>query len=243
MAKRIEGNRIEAGGLAAPTRDALERAVTGLIEIDAAGNVYRGASMIKPIWPSLEDLNEARSTFEENEPRDLFYRIATELVTLSIEGKTSISLPEALASLLQTWNITYYRFKKFDSQHFQAIDRLIKETLSAVLKIRTDKASRNPEIIKALFILYEDILGPVGASKCLHLLAPNVFPLWDREIAKGYGVPIRLRGDNADRYFQFYLHAQEQSRRLGVTEIAGKTLLKAIDEYNYCRFTLGLPKG
>lgn len=25
-------------------------------------------------------------------------------------------------------------------------------------------------------------LGPVGAAKALHLLAPNVFPLWDRAV-------------------------------------------------------------
>lgn len=196
--------------------------------------------MIKPIWPSIEDLNKARRLFEENEPRDLFYRIATELITLAIEGRTSISLSEALASLLLTWNKNYYRFRKFDNQHFQNIDILIKKTLAVVLKIRTDKDSCTPNIIKSLFILYEDVLGPVGASKCLHLLAPRSFPLWDREIAKEYGLPIHQRGDNADRYVQFYLHAREQSERIGRDEINGRGILKAIDEYNYCIFTKGL---
>ena len=47
----------------------------------------------------------------QQEPRHLFYRVATELIDLSIKGITKISLAEALAVLLQTWNREYYRFQ------------------------------------------------------------------------------------------------------------------------------------
>jgi hypothetical protein len=199
--------------------------------------------MIQPIWPSIEDLDKARRLYEENEPRDLFYRIATELITMAIEKRTSISVSEALASLLQTWNKSYYRFKKFNNQHFQDIDKLIKKTLPILLEIRTNKVICTPETIKSLFAEYESVLGPVGASKCLHLLAPRSFPLWDRDIARGYGLALRLRGYNAERYAQFSEHAQEQCELIGRTEVHGKDMLKAIDEYNYCRFTKGLLQG
>ena len=40
--------------------------------------------------------------FEENEPRDIFYRAATELVALALQGSTTVSVAEALAVLLET---------------------------------------------------------------------------------------------------------------------------------------------
>ena len=54
--------------------------------------------------PAIQEIEAARITFEEHEPRDLFYRAATELVDLAISGKTSLNLAEALAVLLITWN-------------------------------------------------------------------------------------------------------------------------------------------
>ncbi len=38
--------------------------------------------------PTPKDIASARQVFDANEPRDLFYRAATELVTLAVEGKT-----------------------------------------------------------------------------------------------------------------------------------------------------------
>lgn len=42
--------------------------------------------------------------------------------------------------------------------------------------------------VKGVFKSFEKVLGPVGATKCLHLLAPRFFPLWDRAIAEAYGL-------------------------------------------------------
>jgi hypothetical protein len=64
------------------------------------------------------DVKAARDSFETNEPRDLFYRVATELVDLALRGATSLTVAEALAVLLQTWNKTYYQYRKFDNAHF-----------------------------------------------------------------------------------------------------------------------------
>ena len=52
-----------------------------------------------PVLPTLEQLEEARARFEAYEPRDLFYRAATELVALALEGKTKLSVGESLAVL------------------------------------------------------------------------------------------------------------------------------------------------
>jgi len=75
--------------------------------------------------PTTQELEEARGAFEINEPRDLFYRAATELVKLTLQGVTSLNVTEALAVLLQTWNKAFYRYNKFDSQHFSDIEHIV----------------------------------------------------------------------------------------------------------------------
>jgi hypothetical protein len=62
---------------------------------------------------SANDLRRARVVFEANETRDLFYRAATALVDLALRGATSLTVAEALAVLLQTWNRPYYQYRKF----------------------------------------------------------------------------------------------------------------------------------
>ena len=53
---------------------------------------------------TVADINIARATYEANEPRDLFYKAATQLVLLSLAGRTTLTISEAIAVLLQTWN-------------------------------------------------------------------------------------------------------------------------------------------
>src|SRR5687768_12214492 len=86
--------------------------------------------MSKPVSYTLKesDLLAARQKFREQESRDLFYRAATELVRLALDGQTSISVAEALGTLLQTWNKSFYRFHgKFDEAHFQALESVVEE--------------------------------------------------------------------------------------------------------------------
>ncbi len=92
-------------------------------------------------------------------------------------------------------------------------------------------------MIHALFTRFEPVLGPVCAAKCLHLLAPRFFPLWDRAIAAGYGLPMKKLGDNADHYIAFMRITQLQCRELAGRFPAGLSALKVLDEFNYCRFT------
>lgn len=69
----------------------------------------RSSKRVPPL-PTATQLEQARELFEEYEPRDLFYRAATELIDLALDRKTSLTVAEALAVLLQTWNAQYYRF-------------------------------------------------------------------------------------------------------------------------------------
>jgi hypothetical protein len=65
--------------------------------------------------------------------------------------------------------------------------------------------------------------------------APSFFPLWDRAIAKAYGLSLQPSGQNGDSYLRFMRTAGEQAKQL--TEFADP--LKALDEYNYCLYTKG----
>jgi len=197
--------------------------------------------MIEIKHPSSEELKKAKEVFRKNEPRDLFYRLAVELVDLAIKGKTKFTIAEALSLLLQTWNMAYYRFHHFDIKHYKKIEQLIENYRSEIMLfhkrtiLSLDETDKNA--ITKIFKVFELVLRPVGAAKSLHLLAPNFFPLWDREIAKVYGVTLKPTGKNGENYWNFMKICREQYKEFKENEISDDNPLKAIDEYNYCHFT------
>lgn len=83
-----------------------------------------------------------------------------------------------------------------------------------------DKADE-PAVLR-LFGAFRAKLGPVGAAKALHALAPTFFPMWDNEIARGYGVSTE------GGYFQFMLIAKQQLVGLPADLIPGLSLVKAL---------------
>ena len=197
--------------------------------------------MIEIKYPSSEELKKAKEVFRKNEPRDLFYRLAVELVDLAVKGKTKFTITEALSLLLQTWNMAYYRFHRFDIKHYNKIEQLIENYRSEIMLFRKrtilslDEVDKNA--ITEIFKVFELVLRPVGAAKSLHLLAPNFFPLWDRAIAKAYGVTLKPTGKNGENYWNFMKICREQYKEFEENEISDDNPLKAIDEYNYCHFT------
>jgi hypothetical protein len=191
--------------------------------------------------PTMQELKAARAAFEEMEPRSLFYRAATELAGLALRGESNLSLTEAIAVLLQTWNKDYYRFHRFDSQHFSDLEHSVdghQQELADFRNRSIENFSEGDEaVVKRLFADFEVVLGPVGAAKCLHLLAPRFFPLWDRTIAKAYGLSLKNRGQNAELYLSFMRIAKLQREALPDESAIGQLPLKALDEYNYCKYT------
>lgn len=83
----------------------------------------------------------------------------------------------------------------------------------------------------------ERVLGPGGAAKCLHLLAPRFFPLWDRAIAEAYGCALKARGQNLNNYRRFLETTRDQVLQLRQESGQNGNILKLLDEYNYCRYT------
>jgi hypothetical protein len=151
--------------------------------------------------PSIADIRAAQRMFRKHEPRDLFYRAATELVKFASQRRAKLTLAEALSVLLQTWNQVHYRFHPFNQAHFSAIDSLLRRHLYGVRRFRgrtiSSLVETDRERVVSSFTKFEHVLGAVGAAKSLHLLAPRFFPLWDRKIAQRYGCPVQQRGTNA----------------------------------------------
>lgn len=192
---------------------------------------------------TLRQVDAARRTFRAHESRDLFYRVATELVDLVLRCRSSLKLAEALAVLLQTWNKAFYQYSRFDKQHFADIERVLEAHLRALAPFRKRSIEtfrdNDHSTIETLFTEFELVLGPVGAAKSLHLLASNYFPLWDRAIANAYSLGLAKRGYNACRYLRFMSIAQQQCLNLRSKRRDEWHVLKAIDEYNYCKHTKG----
>lgn len=192
--------------------------------------------------PTLDELAWARQRYREIEPRDLFYRAATEFVARAAEGtNTSLTLGEALAVLLFTWNRAYYQYHPANAIHIAAIETLINRHADVLEALqRRELASfeeQDQADIQALFADFEMLLGPVGAAKALHLLRPGFFPIWDRTIAAAYGCGLGSRGSNAARYTRFMAATGEQCRVIAGSPGAPEDLVKALDEWNYVRLS------
>jgi hypothetical protein len=186
----------------------------------------------------LSKVQNARTNFIAGEPRNLFYLVATELMDLSRRRVTTVTVAQALAVLLQTWNVSYYRFRgKFSAEDLTKIEALLNDHLVELEKYRERSIatleSSELDNLRTLFGHFEAVLGPVGAAKTLHLLAREFFPLWDRAIAKAYRVKC-----NTDGYITFMGIAKSQCGELKDHGAPWPDLLKAVDEYNYCTFTL-----
>jgi hypothetical protein len=187
----------------------------------------------------LKCVDSARKTFIAGEPRNLFYLVATELIDLSRKKITKkVSVAQALAVLLQTWNVSFYRFRGgFHEEDLTKIESLLNDQLASIEKHRersiASLESGEQDALRALFGRFENVLGGVGAAKCLHLVAPGFFPLWDRAIAKAYKVKC-----DGDGYIHFMRIAKEQCQNLTAQGAPWPDLLKAVDEYNYCTFTM-----
>lgn len=192
---------------------------------------------------TIDDINRAHQIFLQNEPRDLFYRTAIYLIELSLNQNGNLTLAEAISVLLQTWNKSYYRFRKFDTNHFNQIEQLVQDNCAHVLNFRNriiSTLSQNDDVtISNIFNSFENILGPVGSAKALHLLAPSFFPIWDRPIAIAYNQALTNVGTNNNKYINFMHCQKEQCLNLPDELPDGISILKAIDEYNYCHFSKG----
>ncbi len=185
-------------------------------------------------------LNHAHKIFFEKEKRDVFYRASRILLNEAFNGNRKMPEADILEILLQTWNKQYYRFHPWTNQHHSELDKLINKYEKQFNTIRDKNISSCREglhgdegWIWVLFTEFKNVLGPVGAAKALHLISPAYFPLWDGKIAKeAYHVPL-----NQTRYLAMIRVVKHQIEHLSQPDDKETTILKLLDEYNYCHYT------
>ncbi len=198
-------------------------------------------SIASVAMPSADDLRRAHKTYFEKAKRDVFYRAAVMLIPKALNGQSEFPLADVLELFLQTWNRQYYRFHPWSAEHHRQIELLLNECLSQISTLRQRVFSSYIEgfseegMMWFIFNRFKQTLGPVGAAKALHVLAPAFCPLWEGEIAKqAYRVPLDGAG-----YVAMMRAVQVQLANLGNTTTLGGNPLKLIDEYNYCHYAKG----
>lgn len=167
-----------------------------------------------------------------------------------------MQLVDALSVLLLVWNAGFYRFGSFSEQ---ALEDCLRENWARLAAFRerniisfseADEAAAQElfaSLSKALRRTRGGVESAVSAAKALHLLAPSIFPLWDRYIAPAYGCPYRKVPSVA--YLAFTRRIRQTAVELNAELVSDdnlprkewllkKTLLKRIDEYNYWKFTI-----
>jgi hypothetical protein len=197
---------------------------------------------------TLNDLAEAHRRYAEVESRDFVYPQASILLEHAMQPNASGTMGAAIAILLQSWNHRFYTSKgiQCDQLHVAKIDALLELWRPHWLPFRARNieslAFEDLSVIEVLFGDFDGLVGHVGAAKALHLVAPRFFPLWDNPIANGYGLHLR-KGSNGATYVNFMKLIKNRISDLGGAnlierQVPGISALKALDEWNYCEFTV-----
>jgi hypothetical protein len=182
-----------------------------------------------------EELVRTHVEYARNVPNN--YAATIPRIAKALSERDVPCIAEALAVWLKNINQQYYRFRPEKARTLRTeLEPLLAAELHTLLGFRErlvttlDKADE-PAVVR-LFGAFRVLLGPVGTAKALHALAPTFFPMWDNDIARGYGLSAESSG-----YFQFMLLAQQQLVSLPADLIPGLSLVKAFDEYNYYKFS------
>lgn len=192
---------------------------------------------------TAEELKQGSLAYQEHEPRDAMYKVAT-FLTAHFWGQPA-EVANGLGVLLLTWNRAFYQYGLFDFDALQAAIDINQELLNKyrAKTILTHALENEADVSK----LYDEFLvalqrnegrgvgkrSPVSVSKALHLLCPGYFPLWDAAIAHAFGCKYD--------YLEFMrlIKGLAVALALEVDAVDGHTLLKVIDEYNFAKFTRG----
>ncbi|MFB0561318.1 MAG: hypothetical protein ACETWM_08925 [Candidatus Lokiarchaeia archaeon] len=205
----------------------------------------------------LESLERSHKKFLEEEPRDFIYKLVSKKVK---EDMPPEEISDYLQLFLQVWNMAMYQRlpksikRQMHSQILEAYKNNIEKIQRFPEKIEEINLNKNGDLMIQLFnnfAAYESIKY-TGASKLLHLLKPNLFPIWDQYIKNFYH---RLHSKEEEKklggecYFNFMGQTKEitlsfsEEEKSKLSYMCGKnTIIRIIDEHNYVNITLPIQK-
>ncbi len=193
--------------------------------------------------PTTDQLIHAHEVYAEKELRGTDeYADALNGVETGFRYNSVGAVATAIGTLLKSWNNNYYRFHPDKKARLEAdLEQLVTEHFSMFLGVRdrsiTSITGADRAFVLRLFAEFEATLRPVGTAKALNLIAPSFFPLWDDSISFHYGVVLSGSG-----YLLFMLISKYQVQGLDGALPEGLAPLKAIDEFNYSKYTKGWVK-
>lgn len=223
----------------------IQRARDGAVRVrqrQIPGSVKSAAISGRHPSVSVEEFARAAQEFRAREPRAVVYDAAQVLLAAAIADYEHLSPAVAVAALVQSWNFAYYKNIACDAAHVVDLELALHGIWKDCLAFRErDIASfalvSDGPAVGHVFNVLERVLGRVGAPKAMHLIAPNFFPLWDNFIAPAYGLELGAVGQNSETYLAFMEIVQRQAAEVRTLLPARPDVLKAIDEYNYCRYS------
>ncbi len=181
---------------------------------------------------NIKELNKKCQEFDELEEKGSFYKMARDLVETGFEI-------EGYIILSATWNKR--EFMKASSEFpLNEFREVVKEVCQPLFKKLDGMKFENvnfDDIESEVIRLYNNLskfkgIKYVGASKIMHLRNPGLFVMWDTKIRQKY----KFWSTSAKKYFDFNKRMQSISQHIEWKD-KNKTLPKAIDEYNFMKFT------
>lgn len=196
--------------------------------------------------------------YVEKEKRDAVYVLVLEYAQHHSESPKCFRL--AVEHFLRVWNASYYRNNPgVDASLASDLEQLYESAGRELEALRQKRlGSLSSEDRLSAQKLFKDFgerqsIGWTGASKALHMAAPQALMMWDTGIRNAYH---KLHKHAMGKMEQCYLEFMEQSNQLA-TEILSKsnepdlsrshpsytefefrkTLAKMIDECNYIEFS------
>lgn len=183
---------------------------------------------------NLEELLKLHTEYKRTVPNK--YELTVARLAIAVPERNTGKIADALSDWLKDINLQYYRFRPAKSRTLREdLKPLIAEELETLLSFRerciTTLTAEDRAAVSHVFEMFRDRLGPVGAAKALHVLAPTFLPLWDNSMASAYGISTE------HGYFQFMLIRREQVISLPPEFPNALSPLKLLDECDYLRYT------
>lgn len=197
----------------------------------------------------IEKFKNSTDEFDNLEGRTNFFLLAKNLIDNGFEI-------EGLLFILSTWNFAVFRYsvKQFDVDNFRKTLNNLKPCFDKFdgKNFTTINLDYYKCEIQTIFNSLSHIKGIefTGAPKLMHLKNPDVFVMWDSYIRgekpkkhynqlelfqkKEYG--IKKYSKSFEGYFEFLKDMQNKFHHINFQ--GGKTITKAIDEFNFINITL-----
>jgi hypothetical protein len=193
--------------------------------------------------PSGEGFRRGYQVYNEREKRGFVYFEALGIVATNW-GHAEL-MAKGVQRLIRSWNRFYANFSLSD------LTRFLDDNIGCLNTYKNrhifDLSETDDTQIRQLFhgLLQalkreaDGALSPVSVAKAFGLLAPNFLPIWDSNIAYRYN--CLYFSEMADSpYLRFCRKMRVLAARVEqfVPQPDDRALLKRIDEYNYCKYTM-----